>query len=63
LPRDSYTRQKFTLEWRAARKLAKDYFKRFPKSLYETRVESWRELQSYKIEFVMKRLREPKAPA
>ncbi len=27
-----------------------------------TVVETWREIQSYNIEFVMKRLREPKPP-
>jgi hypothetical protein len=29
---------------------------------YETEVESWADIQSYNIEFVMKRLREPKMP-
>jgi hypothetical protein len=29
------------------------------KQLYQTEVESWRELQSQNIEFTMKRLREP----
>jgi hypothetical protein len=29
------------------------------KQLYQTEVESWRELQSRNIEFTMKRLREP----
>ena len=32
---------------------------RYPKDQYETVVESWREIQSYNIEFVMRRLREP----
>jgi hypothetical protein len=39
--------------------LARDYFDRYPKDRYETVVESWREIQSFNIEFVMKRLREP----
>jgi hypothetical protein len=43
----------------AARKLAAEYFERFPRERYETVVESWRELQSQNIEFTMKRLREP----
>jgi hypothetical protein len=30
-----------------------------PKHRYETAVETWREVQSYYIEFTMKRLREP----
>jgi hypothetical protein len=34
------------------------YLERSPKDGYETVVESWREIQSYNIEFVMKRLRE-----
>jgi hypothetical protein len=41
------------------RKLAAEYFERFPKDRYQTEVESWRELQSQNIEFTMKRLREP----
>jgi hypothetical protein len=43
----------------AARKLAKEYFERYPKDRYQTEVESWRNLQSSNIEFTMKRLREP----
>jgi hypothetical protein len=42
-----------------ARKLAAEYFQRFPKERYQTEVESWRHLQSQNIEFTMKRLREP----
>ena len=41
----------------AARKLATDYFRRYPKDAYQTEVESWRNLQSGKIEFMVKRLR------
>ncbi len=37
----------------------REYFERFPKELYQTEFESWRELQSQNIEFTMKRLREP----
>jgi hypothetical protein len=61
LPREPYVRDKFTLERSHARKRAKDYFAQYPKDLFETEVESWRDLQSYNIEFTMKRLREPKA--
>jgi hypothetical protein len=43
----------------AARRLAAEYFQRFPKDRYQTEVETWRELQSQNIEFTMKRLREP----
>jgi hypothetical protein len=56
---DPYIREKFTKERSAARTFAKDYFERYPKDRYQTEVESWREVQSYNIEFVMKRLREP----
>jgi hypothetical protein len=43
----------------AARELARECFEHYPKDRYETVVETWREVQSYNIEFVMKRLREP----
>ena len=59
MPRDPFLREKFTKERTAARKLAAEYFQRFPKEWYHTEVESWRELQSQNIEFTMKRLREP----
>jgi hypothetical protein len=51
--------EKFTREQTAARKLAEEYFQRYPKDRYQTEVESWRNLQSANIEFTMKRLREP----
>jgi hypothetical protein len=59
MPKDPYIREKFTRTLIAARELARDYFERFPKDRYETKVETWREIQSYNIEFVMRRLREP----
>jgi hypothetical protein len=59
MPNDPYIREKYTKERTAARKLAAEYFQRFPKDRYQTEVESWRELQSQNIEFTMKRLREP----
>ncbi len=58
-PKDPFIREKFAREQTAARKLAKEYFRRFPKDRYQTEVESWRNLQSANIEFTMKRLREP----
>jgi hypothetical protein len=51
--------EKFTKERSAARRLAAEYFQRFPKDVYRTEVETWRNLQSQNIEFTMKRLREP----
>jgi hypothetical protein len=59
MPQDPFIREKFTMEHSAATKRAKDYFKRYPKDRYQTEVESWRPLQSFNIEFTMKRLREP----
>ena len=62
MPRDRYIREKFTREQAAARRLATEYFRHYPKDRYDTEVESWRDLQSRSIELTMKRLREPKAP-
>ncbi len=59
MPNDPFIREKFTREHTAARKLAAEYFERFPKDRYQTEVEIWRHLQSQNIEFTMKRLREP----
>jgi hypothetical protein len=59
MPRDPFIREKFTKERSAARKLATEYFERFPKDRCQTEVESWRHLQSANIEFTIKRLREP----
>jgi hypothetical protein len=59
MPPDPYVREKFTRLRIPARKLAAEYFERFPKARYLTEVESWRHLQSDNIEFTIKRLREP----
>ena len=59
MPKDPSIREKFTKERSAARKQAAEYFRRYPKDRYQTKVESWRNLQSANIEFTMKRLREP----
>lgn len=58
MPRDPFIREKFTKERSATRKLAQEYFERYPKDRYQTEVEGWRNLQSQNIEFTMKRLRE-----
>jgi hypothetical protein len=42
MPRDPFIREKFTRERTAAKKLAAEYFQRFPKDRYQTAVESWR---------------------
>jgi hypothetical protein len=59
MPRNPFIREKFTREPSAARKLAAEYFERYPKERYQTEIESWRLLQSANIEFTIKRLREP----
>jgi hypothetical protein len=59
MPRDLFIREKFTKLRITAKKVAAEYFERFPKDRYQTEVESWRHLQSDNIEFTMKRLREP----
>jgi hypothetical protein len=59
MPRDPFIREKFTRERSAARKLAAEYFERFPEDRYQTEIESWCHLQSQNIEFTMKRLRDP----
>jgi hypothetical protein len=59
MPKAPFIRQKFTRLRQAAKKLAAEYFERFPKDQYLTEVENWRHLQSDNIELVMKRLREP----
>jgi hypothetical protein len=43
MPRDPFIGEKFTREHTAARKLATEYFRRFPKHRYQTEVESWRQ--------------------
>jgi hypothetical protein len=62
MPQDPFIRMKFTRIRPAARKLAAEYFERYPKDRYQTEVESWRDLQSDNIEFTMRRLREPVKP-
>jgi hypothetical protein len=62
MPRDPYIREKFTRDLSFARQLAREYFERYPKDLFATEVESWRQIQSQNIEFTMKRLREPIGP-
>jgi hypothetical protein len=52
MPKAPFTREKFTRLRQAAKKLAAEYFERFPKDQYLTEVESWRHLQSDNIEFV-----------
>jgi hypothetical protein len=53
MPEDPFIREKFTRAHSFARRLAKEYFEKYPKERYQT------EVQSDNIKFVMKRLREP----
>jgi hypothetical protein len=41
MPRDPYIRDKFTREVSTARKVAREYFERFPKEKYQTEIESF----------------------
>jgi hypothetical protein len=59
MPRPLHPRQVHR-EHGEARRVALEYFARYPNDRYQTEVESWRLLQSANIEFVMRRLREPK---
>ena len=59
MPKDPFIREKFTRLRQAARKLAAEYFERYPKHRFQTEIESWRHLQSDNVEFTLKRLREP----
>jgi hypothetical protein len=42
MPLDPFVREKFTRERTAAKKLAAEYFQRFPKDRYQTELENWR---------------------
>src|SRR5712675_2074785 len=44
MPQDPYIREKFTRQRITAKKIAAEYFERFPKERYQTEVESWRHL-------------------
>jgi len=54
MPQDPFIREKFTRLRQAAKKLAAEYFERYPTDRYQTEVESWRHLQSDNIEFTLK---------
>ncbi len=56
-PDDGFLRETFALPRAEARTMARDFFTRFPKAAYMSKVESWRELPGGAIEFTMRRLR------
>jgi hypothetical protein len=51
-----FLRQTYTLPRLEAREKARDWFSRYPKAAYMTKVESWRQLDDGRIEFTMRRL-------
>ncbi len=53
---DSWRRETFRLPREEARRTAREWFERFPKAAYLTKVESWRLLDNGLIEFTMRRL-------
>lgn len=53
---DGFLRETYALPREEARVRARDWFSRYPKAAYMTRVESWRELPDGRIEFTMRRL-------
>jgi hypothetical protein len=53
---DGFLRRTYALPRLEARELARDWFNRYPKAAYMTKVESWRELEDGRIEFTMRRL-------
>jgi hypothetical protein len=55
-PKDGFVRQTYALSRDEARERAREWFSRYPKAAYMTKVESWQELQDGRIEFTMRRL-------
>jgi hypothetical protein len=53
---DGFIRETYALAREEARLRARDWFSRYPKAAYMTRVESWRQLPDGRIEFTMRRL-------
>ena len=54
--RDAFRRETFALPREAAREMAREMFRRFPKAAYMTEIESWRVLPGDRIEFTVRRL-------
>jgi hypothetical protein len=61
MPKDPFIHKRFIRDIIPAREQARGYFER--RNNTKTAIETWREIQSYNIEFVMKRLREPEEKA
>ena len=54
---DGYVRETYALPRDQARQRARAFLKAYPKAAYMSEVESWREVQGDRIEFIMRRLR------
>lgn len=52
----AFSRETYRLPREQARETAREWFSRYPKAAYMTRVESWRVLDDGLIEFTMRRL-------
>lgn len=53
---DAFRRETYRLPRDQARETAREWFERYPKAAYLTKVESWRLLDNGLIEFTMRRL-------
>lgn len=53
---DAFRRETYRLPRDKARETAREWFERYPKAAYLTKVESWRLLDNGLIEFTMRRL-------
>lgn len=55
-PLGTFNRETYRMPRDQAREIAREWFERYPKAAYMTRVESWRVLDDGLIEFTMRRL-------
>jgi hypothetical protein len=55
-PLGTFSRQTYRMPRDQARETAREWFERYPKAAYMTKVESWRMLDNGLIEFTMRRL-------
>jgi hypothetical protein len=53
---DAYKRQTYALPRDLARAMARNWFRKYPKAAYDTKVESWHLTSEGNIEFTMRRL-------
>lgn len=55
-PIGTFNRETYRMPRDQAREIAREWFERYPKAAYMTKVESWRVLDDGLIEFTMRRL-------